>query len=153
MLKKIGIVTLAIGISVSSFTLSGKSVHAADSEASTFTSTSSHILNTLSDTNNLISPRAGIKGQITINNINYNWIETSWGKNRGITFNPGNHVYQLSPNPHNDPWYNKNQVKFYNAAVAEIAKQGNKDKWSSSKWPNSIKNIVVNKIPYTLTER
>lgn len=153
MLKKIGIGALTIGISVSGFALHEKPAHAANLDANTFTSTSSDILNTLPDSNNLISPRAGISGKITINNTNYNWIETSWGKNRGITFNPGNHVYQLSPNPHNDPWYNKNQVKFYNAAVAEIAKQGNKDKWSSSNWPTSIKNIVVNKITYTLSVR
>lgn len=96
---------------------------------------------------------AGISGSTIINNVKYKWVETSWSNNRGITFNPGSHIYQFSPNPHNDPWYNKNQVKFYNAAVDKVAEQGNRDKWTTNNWPNQIQNVVVHNITYTLNVR
>lgn len=93
--------------------------------------------------------RAGISGSVTINGQNYKWIETSWGKNRGMTFNPGQHVYQFAPNPHDDPWYNKNQQKFYNQAAAAIKTIGDKEKWTSTSWPSKI-NITVHGVDYTL---
>lgn len=99
-----------------------------------------------------IEPRK-IDGTIKINNFQYKWMEASFGKNRGMTFNPGKLNYQFSPNPHNDPWYNKNQAKFYKQAAAQVETQGNIGKWTSGAWPSSIKNITVNKINYTLTIR
>lgn len=95
---------------------------------------------------------AGIGGNTKINGVNYKWVETSWSKNRGLTFNPGNHVYQFSPNPHNDPWYNKNQKKFYDSAADQITKQGNAGKWDQKSWPSSIK-VTMNGIDYTLAPR
>lgn len=103
------------------------------------------------NTDNL-EQRAGISGQITIEKTKYKWIETSFGgTHRGLTFNPGKHIYKLSPNPHDDPWYNKNQVKFYNQVAAQVETQGNTGKWHSKGWPNKITKIKVNKIDYTLT--
>ncbi|MEI4616589.1 hypothetical protein [Bacillus cereus] len=64
---------------------------------------------------------AGISGSVTVNITTYKWSETSWGNNRGVSFNPGQHVYQLSQNPHNDPWYNKNQIKFYDQVVNQVS--------------------------------
>lgn len=94
-----------------------------------------------------------IDGKITINGTTYKWKETSFGKNRGITFNPGNHKYQLSPNPHKDPWYNKNQKAFYNYAAEEIEQIGNEERWATTNWPSVITGINVHNKTYTLTER
>ncbi|MEI4617616.1 hypothetical protein [Bacillus cereus] len=103
--------------------------------------------------NNQTTHAAGISGSITVNNTAYKWSETSWGNNRGLSFNPGQHVYQLSPNPHNDPWYNKNQVKFYDQVVNQVSIQGNSARWTANTWPNTISNITVNGITYTLSVR
>ncbi|MBJ8113810.1 hypothetical protein JDS99_30370 [Bacillus cereus group sp. N6] len=96
---------------------------------------------------------AGINGSVTVNNTTYRWSETSWGNNRGVTLNPGQHVYQLSPNPHNDPWYNKNQIKFYDQVINQVAMQGNTAHWTATAWPTTSSNITVNGITYTLNIR
>ncbi|OQO71050.1 hypothetical protein BH747_03350 [Enterococcus villorum] len=67
-----------------------------------------------------------------------------------MTFNPGKHVYKFSPNPHNDPWYNKNQTKFYNQAAEAIASIGNSQTWIPKNWLFMI-NITVHGIDYTLS--
>lgn len=95
---------------------------------------------------------AGISGAVKINGTSYKWSETSWGKNRGMTFNPGSHVYQFSPNPHNDPWYNKNQTKFYKSAASQIEEQGSEGKWTKDSWSSQIK-VNINGIDYTLAPR
>ncbi|PGA90438.1 hypothetical protein [Bacillus toyonensis] len=96
---------------------------------------------------------AGINSSVTVNNTTYKWSETSWGSNRGITINPGQHVYQLSPNPHNDPWYNKNQVKFYDQIINQVANQGNINHWTTNTWATAIHDIKVDGITYTLNIR
>lgn len=94
-----------------------------------------------------------IAGTIRVEGKEYKWMEASFGgKNRGYEINPGKHRYQLSPNPHNDPWYNKNQTKFYKKGAEQIEKQANTEKWNSNGWPTTIKNITINKITYTLTK-
>ncbi|WP_163652138.1 hypothetical protein [Listeria sp. PSOL-1] len=95
----------------------------------------------------------GIEGNAVINGVKYKWSETSWSKNRGVTFNPGQHVYQLAPNPHDDPWYNKNQVKFYNQLVDQVKILGDAQKWLQDKWPNTISNVTVHGVNYTLAPR
>ncbi|EKZ0165063.1 hypothetical protein QUO97_002320 [Enterococcus faecalis] len=102
---------------------------------------------------NILQPRKGVSGTIQIHGITYKWIETSWGKNRGMTFNPGNKVYQMSPNPHDDPWYNKHQEKFYNQAAVAIKGLGDVQKWTSTTWPLTINGVVVNGVTYYLKTR
>ncbi|BAO07321.1 MULTISPECIES: hypothetical protein [Enterococcus] len=83
----------------------------------------------------------------------YKWREASFGgTNRGYEINPGKYRYQLSPNPHKDPWYNKNQVKFYNQGADQIEKQANEEKWQTKGWPDTIKNITIHGIEYKLTK-
>lgn len=100
----------------------------------------------------VVAEAAGISGKVEINGVSYKWAETSWSKNRGMTFNPGNHVYQFLPNPHDDPWYNKNQNKFYKLAADQIKKQGDDSKWDQKVWPDSIK-VSINGVSYTLKPR
>ncbi|WCF06699.1 hypothetical protein NDS46_20420 [Paenibacillus thiaminolyticus] len=90
----------------------------------------------------------GVSGTIKINNETYKYIEESFGKNRGITFNPGNHTYTISPNPHNNPKYNKKQVQFY----AEIA-NGVKAQVERSGWKSSFTGIQALGETYTLSPR
>lgn len=92
---------------------------------------------------------AGIQGNITINGTDYRWIETSFGKNRGLTFNPGRYVYQFRPNPHDDRYYNKNQVDWYKAMVKEVAAVVTAN---NGKWNDNIKG-TVNGTEYTLSFR
>ncbi|EGO5846252.1 hypothetical protein D924_02910 [Enterococcus faecalis 06-MB-S-10] len=94
-----------------------------------------------------------ISGEMKVENVKYKWMEASFGgTNRGYTINPGKLSYQLSPNPHKDPWYNKNQVKFYNLGAKQIEKQANEGKWHSKGWPENIYNISINNVNYTLTK-
>lgn len=104
-----------------------------------------------SDIDDIFSTRK-IDGQMVINRVTYKWMEASWGNNRGMTINPGRMNYQFSPNPHNDPWYNKNQVKFYNEAARQIQQQGNQQQWQQNRWPNTIR-VNVNGIQYTMSVR
>lgn len=90
-----------------------------------------------------------IAGTMNINGKTYKWMEASYNNNRGFKINPGNMDYKFSPNPHDDPWYNKNQIKFYNKAADQIASQGNSGKWVIGNWPSTIK-VTVNKIDYVL---
>lgn len=94
-----------------------------------------------------------ITGSMKIEGKTYKWMEASFGgTNRGYEINPGKHRYQLSPNPHNDPWYNKNQAKFYGQGAAQIEKQANSGKWNSKGWPSTIRNVPIHGINYTLTK-
>jgi len=92
--------------------------------------------------------RKGISGTIVINGITYKWIETSAGRNRGITFNPGQHAFTISPNPHQDPWYNKNQVKFYNTAATEIKSIGDLHRWTKETRWAIPQPIIIHGVPY-----
>lgn len=94
-----------------------------------------------------------IRPTITINGVSYNWMETSYGTNRGMTFNPGQHAYQIKPNPHDDPWYNKNQGKFYTQMATGVATKGNAGHWTKENWPDTITGVTVNGISYTLFAR
>lgn len=94
-----------------------------------------------------------IEGKMLIEGTTYKWMEASFGgTNRGYAINPGNLKYQLSPNPHKDPWYNKNQAKFYALGAKQIEKQANTGKWHTKGWPTAIKNIEINGITYTLSK-
>lgn len=90
----------------------------------------------------------GVSGTITINNEKYKYIEESFGKNRGITFNPGSHTYKITPNPHDNPKYNKKQVQFYE----EIAK-GVKAQVEKSGWKDTFTGINALGETYTLSPR
>ncbi|MHB0801686.1 hypothetical protein PVK73_19025 [Bacillus thuringiensis] len=94
-----------------------------------------------------------IRPTVTINGVSYNWMETSYGTNRGMTFNPGQHAYQIKPNPHDDPWYNKNQGKFYTQMANGVATKGNAGHWTKENWPDTITGVTVNGISYTLFAR
>ncbi|ETX02968.1 MAG: hypothetical protein ETSY1_01680 [Candidatus Entotheonella factor] len=97
----------------------------------------------------------GVKGSFTEQNVTFQYGEIDLGTNRGIRINDsaGRHSqeYKLSPNPHNDPWYNKHQTAFYNQAAHSIATLyfgGN-----SRLFPRYGKTINVNNIEYTLEAR
>lgn len=90
----------------------------------------------------------GVSGSITINKETYKYIEESFGKNRGITFNPGQHTYKITPNPHDNPKYNKKQEQFYE----EIAK-GVKTLVEKSGWKDNLSNITALGETYTLAPR
>ncbi|KXY21465.1 hypothetical protein [Bacillus sp. FSL K6-0067] len=99
---------------------------------------------------NLVYGASTPRAEIKINGVNYKWMEKSYGgTNRGIMFNPGRHEYQFRPNPHDDPWYNKNQMKFYNEVALQVKSKGDAGKWTKDNWPATIK-ITVHNIPYTL---
>lgn len=92
-----------------------------------------------------------IDGSMKIEGKSYKWMEASFGgTNRGYEINPGKLRYQFSPNPHNDPWYNKYQTKFYNQGAVQIEKQANAGKWATNGWPAEIDNITIHGITYTL---
>jgi len=68
---------------------------------------------------------APVKGTITIGANTFKYIEVQYGSGagqRGITvYGVGNpRTYKLSPNPHNETWYNKNQATFYKAVAQAI---------------------------------
>lgn len=89
-----------------------------------------------------------INGTVVINDDKYKWMETgTGGLTRGILFNPGNYNYKITPNPHDDPWYNKNQQKFYTKLVKAVEKKATSE-WS---WPSSIRDLEVNGEKYTLS--
>ncbi|MEH7243840.1 hypothetical protein V7131_22300 [Bacillus sp. JJ269] len=91
-----------------------------------------------------------MSSSITINDQKYNWMEISRGNNRGMRFNPGQHQYIFTPNPHNDKWYNKNQMTFYALAAKQVEAKGNSGRWTTDNWPSSINNIDIHGITYTL---
>lgn len=94
-----------------------------------------------------------IAGRIQINHIDYNWQEKSFGGlNRGMLYNPGRHQYKFTPNPHEDPAYNRNQVRWYQAMAREFQRVGN-GTWTRDNWSDTIRNLVVNGITYTATTR
>ncbi len=93
---------------------------------------------------------SSVQGSITINGTNYRWTEWKQGKNRGMLFNPGEHLYIFSPNPHSDPWYNKNQQKWYADMAREFQRAGNANNWNANNWNNGrpINNLRVHGISY-----
>jgi len=96
---------------------------------------------------------AGIKGEFTEDNVTFKYGEVSYGTNRGIRISAGTRVqdYRFSPNPHDDPWYNKNQAKFYLQAAHAIAKlyleSGNQ------LFPRYGATIDVENVVYALLDR
>lgn len=92
-----------------------------------------------------------VQGSITINGTNYRWMEVRQGTNRGMLFNPGQHRYVFSPNPHRDPWYNNHQQRWYADMAREFQRVGNANNWNSNNWNNGqpISNLRVNGISYT----
>ncbi len=68
---------------------------------------------------------APVKGTITIGANTFKYIEVQYGAGagqRGITvYGVGDpRTYKLSPNPHNEAWYNKNQATFYKVVAQAI---------------------------------
>lgn len=100
-------------------------------------------------------PAVGVQGSITINGTTYRWREQSFGRNRGMEFNPGRHRYEFTPNPHRDPWYNNHQPRWYDTMAREFARVGNANGWTSNNWNNGqpVTNLRVNGITYTATAR
>lgn len=92
-----------------------------------------------------------VQGNITINGTNYRWMEVRQGTNRGMLFNPGQHQYVFSPNPHRDHWYNNNQQRWYAEMAREFQRVGNANNWTSNNWNNGqpINNLRVDGISYT----
>ncbi|MFJ5339085.1 hypothetical protein ACIPSD_08195 [Pectobacterium sp. CHL-2024] len=85
--------------------------------------------------------------------VDFNYAEQKYGTNRGIRIMAGtrDQTYKFSPNPHNDPWYNKNQEKFYQTAAEALA-----DSYLASQqriFPRYGFKSIINKIEYTYGER
>jgi len=89
---------------------------------------------------------------IEINGVTYTYTEASFGRNRGIHISaPGlpRTTFQLRPNPHDDPEYNKNQPKFYRdlaEAVANFAAANNQ-------FPPDGHRVTIFRIDYTVDRR
>jgi len=52
---------------------------------------------------------------LTQSGVTFTYGEVSFGQNRSIQISDGtgrHSQYTLTPNPHNDPWYNNNQPRF-----------------------------------------
>lgn len=109
-------------------------------------------------------PKAGITGDVTVTSPgpdgkpvtnSFHYQEESWSQNRGITIKLNgstrpSQTYKFDPNPHNDPWYNKNQAKFYNQAAQQIGQYFNK----RGSFPRyGTESITVNGIDYKLNSR
>lgn len=94
-----------------------------------------------------------IQGNATINGIHYRWMEWKSGTNRGMLFNPNNHVYKFRPNPHDDRQYSKQTVRWYTDMAKQFEHAGNAGHWTSNNWPNSVTNLHVNGINYTADVR
>jgi hypothetical protein len=111
--------------------------------------------------------KAGIKGDISVtspgqNNQNetriFNYREESWSLNRGITITTKGEdnldrppqTYKFNPNPHDDPWYNKNQKKFYEEAANQIGQYFNK-KGSFPRYDTEL--VTIHNISYKLNRR
>jgi hypothetical protein len=99
-------------------------------------------------------------GDIKHANVDFHFAEATigGGKTRGITIKASKspkpaQTYKFEPNPHDDPWYNKNQGKFYAEAATELAKlyvASSKDNPSFPRY--DAKKIKVNKIEYKLAK-
>ena len=70
-----------------------------------------------------------------------------------MLFNPGQARYQFRPNPHNDPAYNRDQQRWYDAMAREFQRIGNVNRWNRNAWPQQVNNLTVNGINYTATAR
>jgi hypothetical protein len=92
--------------------------------------------------------------ELTIGEITFQFGEVSHGgKGRGISIHRNGvsgdqHVYMFTPNPHNDPSYNKNVQKWYVAAATQIAQAV-----VTTGWPEDGNVVTVNGIDYTLIPR
>ncbi|AOM14241.1 hypothetical protein [Bacillus thuringiensis] len=140
MIRKIYVPFLIVGILFTNFLSSVNSIYASEIYTTNSLNKPSHFVH-----------KETRSSEIKINGVTYKWMEKSYsGTNRGMLFNPGRHEYQFKPNPHDDPWYNKNQGKFYSQVAKQVETKGNSDKWTPDKWPSSIRGISVNGISYTL---
>lgn len=136
-----------------------------DSKSCTFTGESTAETALIVGVNiNLINPQESvmlesnllkaINGEITIGTTTFVWSEYSQGKSRGIQmYRRGvardSHTYIFRPNPHNDPFYNKNQPNWYNEAAFKISSLT----VTNRAWPDNGTQITVAKIDYTLETR
>ncbi|MCC3409689.1 MAG: hypothetical protein JGK17_29890 [Microcoleus sp. PH2017_10_PVI_O_A] len=98
---------------------------------------------------------ATIKGSVTVGGTKFEYAELDYGKNRGIAIwrlgvAKDRHEYLLTPNPHDDPWYNKHQEDFYREAatrIGEIFMRGN-----PNAYPPFGTKITIHSIDYTLSQ-
>ncbi|QSJ18880.1 hypothetical protein JYQ62_09070 [Nostoc sp. UHCC 0702] len=102
---------------------------------------------------NITVTSPGSSGQAVTNSFYYQ--EESWSKNRGITIKLNNstrpsQTYKFDPNPHNDPWYNKNQPKFYRDAAQQIGEYFNR-RGSFPRYGQA--SVTINGINYKLNQR
>jgi hypothetical protein len=91
---------------------------------------------------------------VNVNGRAFTYGETSAGKSRGIamsTQDGGTITYFFSPNPHNDPAYNKNQPEFYE----QMAKKIGEYYVANQAWPpfDTEVDIKLSKVEYTLINR
>ncbi|UKE82891.1 hypothetical protein PJ912_17485 [Pectobacterium colocasium] len=97
-----------------------------------------------------------VKGKFTKGGVDFTYAEQKYGSgagNRGIRIMAAtrDQTYKFSPNPHDDPWYNKNQEKFYRTAAEALA-----DSYLASPqkiFPRYGFKSTINKIEYTYGER
>ena len=99
-------------------------------------------------------------GDIKHGDANVHWAEKTFGngKSRGITvkYKEGAkpaQSYKMTPNPHDDPWYNKNQGKFYDEAATELAMLlvASGATAAARSFPRYGKKIKVHNVEYTLS--
>ncbi|MFJ5318192.1 hypothetical protein [Pectobacterium versatile] len=96
---------------------------------------------------------ADVKGKFNKDGVEFTYAEQKYGTNRGIRIMAvtRDQTYKFTPNPHDDPWYNKNQEKFYRTAAEALA-----DSYLASQqkiFPRYGFKSIINKIEYTYGER
>ena len=94
-----------------------------------------------------------IKGSTTVNGVVYEYNEDIYGTNRGISIwrkgvSNDKHSYKLNPNPHDDPWYNKHQERFYLDLANEIGESTNLNRH----YPPFNSPVIVHNINYSLEQ-
>ncbi len=110
----------------------------------------------LEDGYGTIASAAGVvQGSVTIDGTAFRWMEVRQGTNRGMLFNPGQHKYIFSPNPHDDGWYNSHQARWYSDMAGEFKRKGDAGHWNANDWNHGrpITNLRVHNITYTATKR
>lgn len=85
--------------------------------------------------------------EFTINDTKFKWAETSFsGLGRGISMHrvgvkDDQHVYKFQPDPHDDPFYNKNQGKWYDEMARAIAGATLANGWPGNDFPVTIREV------------
>jgi len=99
-------------------------------------------------------------GDIIQGGVEFHFLEAAMGngRNRGITIKAKKSLkpaqtYRFDPNPHDDPWYNKNQGKFYHAVAIELAKLYVASNAANPSFPRyDSAKVKINGMDYSLTK-